>query len=210
MYIALDEIRIRNAVSADARQLADWWNDGAVMAHAGFPNGLGITAEEIARSLAGDRDDKRRRLIIEYRAQAIGEMSFSVRDNRTAEIGIKICNPDYREKGLGRIVLSMLIHELFFMGCEKVVLDTNLENRRAQHVYELLGFEKKRVNIDSWTDQLGRPQSSVDYELTPERFRDFSAESGGNAAPRQKPPLISEGRRARRVPDISQGGRDRR
>ena len=43
MDICLHELRIRNAVPADCRRLADWWNDGAVMAHAGFPNGLGTT-----------------------------------------------------------------------------------------------------------------------------------------------------------------------
>ena len=53
-------------------------------------------------------------------------------------------------------------------------MDTNLKNERAQHVYEQLGFRKLRVNMDSWEDQLGVPQSSVDYELTPELFQDYS------------------------------------
>ena len=73
----------------------------------------------------------------------------------------------------------MLIRELFSMGCTRIVLDTNLKNLRAQHVYERLGFERKRINLDAWTDQLGRPQSSVDYELSPERFRDYSTNAGG-------------------------------
>ena len=46
-------------------------------------------------------------------------------------------------------------------------------NLRAQHVYESLGFQKLRVNIDSWTDQLGNKQSAVDYELTEDNFIDF-------------------------------------
>lgn len=60
----------------------------------------------------------------------------------------------------------MLIGQLFAMGYEKIVLDTNLANTRAQHVYEKLGFKKIRVNIDAWKDQLGRMQSSIDYELS--------------------------------------------
>jgi len=36
-----------------------------------------------------------------------------------------------------------------------------------------LGFQKLRVNIDSWKDQLGNPQSSVDYELTEDSFISF-------------------------------------
>ena len=82
-----------------------------------------------------------------------------------AEIGIKICETDCQNRGVGRKVLSMLIGWLFRNDYSKIVLDTNLTNIRAEHVYESLGFRKVRTNIDSWKDQLGRLQSSVDYEL---------------------------------------------
>ena len=91
-----------------------------------------------------------------------------------AEIGIKICDSLYQEKGLGKKILSMLIGELFARGYKKIILDTNLNNKRAQHVYETLGFSKVRENIDSWTNQVGEIQSSVDYELIPENFVDFT------------------------------------
>jgi len=67
----------------------------------------------------------------------------------------------------------MLISQLFSMGYEKIILNTNLKNTRAQHVYEQLGFQKVRVCKDSWTDQVGVLQSFVDYELIPENFVDF-------------------------------------
>lgn len=174
MNISLDGIRIRNAVFADRQQLADWWNDGAVMAHAGFPNGIGTTADEVGRQIARECDEKGRTLIIEYCGRSIGEMNYRNLGDHTAEIGIKICESDYQEKGLGRIILSLFIKELFSTGFTKIVLDTNLKNLRAQHIYELLGFQKIRVNRDAWTDQLGEWQSSVDYELIPEHFRDHS------------------------------------
>ena len=101
-------------------------------------------------------------------------MSFRNKGNGIAEIGIKICETEYQEQGLGRICLSLLIKELFGMGYEKIILDTNEKNLRAQHVYELLGFRKLRVNKDSWKDQLGNMQSSVDYELLPEDFNDYT------------------------------------
>ena len=113
MNLQYKNLTIRDAVAADAEQLVTWWNNGAVMAHAGFPNGL------------------------------------------------------------GRIILSMLISWLFEQGFEKIVLDTNLTNKRAQHVYESLGFSKLRINYDSWTDQLGNKQSAVDYELTEDNFIDY-------------------------------------
>ena len=67
----------------------------------------------------------------------------------------------------------MLIRELFSRGYTKIVLDTNLKNKRAQHVYERLGFQKVDVRIDAWIDQVGEKQSVVDYELTKEHFVDF-------------------------------------
>lgn len=178
MKLEYQGVLLRNAKDSDAARLAHWWNDGAVMAHAGFPLGLGTTPEKIASELSADSDDTRRRLILEYTGKPIGEMSFRILENSSAEIGIKICESAYQERGIGRKALSMLIGELFRRGCGKIVLDTNLNNTRARHVYETLGFQKTGVRHDAWTDQLGRFQSAVDYELTAERFVDFTAKKG--------------------------------
>lgn len=204
MYIQTSNLTIRDATVDDAVQLAEWWNDGEVMAHAGFPLGLGTTVEKIAESLIRDRDDTRRRLIIEVDSVRVGEMSYRrVDDTRlsensgsdipfdkaisrsdicpTAEIGIKICDPAYQNRGLGKKLLCMLISELFRVGYQKIVLDTNLNNTRAQHVYEQLGFRRLRVNVDSWRDQLNRLQSSVDYELRPSDFTGAASDFTGTA-----------------------------
>ena len=177
---------IKNAEQEDCKQLVSWWNDGAVMAHAGFPNGLGTNEEKVQKQIAADSDDTRRHLVIWYDGNRIGEMSYAnlgdsleetgedTIENRTADIGIKICNPTFQEKGLGKIVLSMLIRELFSRGYTKIVLDTNLKNKRAQHVYERLGFQKVNIRMDAWIDQVGEKQSVVDYELTKEHFVDFA------------------------------------
>lgn len=47
MYIEFQNIVIRNASADDAETLCRWWNDGKVMAHAGFPKGLGTTVQKI-------------------------------------------------------------------------------------------------------------------------------------------------------------------
>jgi ribosomal protein S18 acetylase RimI-like enzyme len=186
MRLEQGKLCIKNAEKEDCKQLVIWWNDGAIMAHAGFPNGLGTNEEKVQKQIAADSDDTRRRLIIWYDGNRIGEMSYAnlgdnleeigedAIENRTADIGIKICNPTFQEKGLGKIVLSTLIRELFSRGYTKIVLDTNLKNKRAQHVYERLGFQKVNVRMDAWTDQVGEKQSVVDYELTKEHFEDFA------------------------------------
>ncbi len=125
--ITYHDISIRNDEKKDCNQLAIWWNDGKVMEHASFPNGLGTSAAEIEKQIANDDDKAKRRLIVEYK--------------------------------------GTLIEELFNRGANLIFLDTNLKNTRAQHVYEMLGFRKVSVNIDSWKNQLGELQSSVNYEL---------------------------------------------
>lgn len=163
----LNNLLIRNAVVDDAQLLGKWWRNGKIMAHAGFPLGLNISDEEIASSLKLDSDASGRRLIIEYGGITVGEMSYRNIGEKTAEIGIKICETSERGKGIGTQALKLLIEKLFLdLEFEKIVLDTNLKNVRAQHVYEKIGFNKVRINYDSWRDQLGKLQSSVDYELS--------------------------------------------
>ncbi|MBQ9263250.1 MAG: GNAT family N-acetyltransferase [Clostridia bacterium] len=173
MYITHQRLTLRNAVTGDAPQLAAWWNDGAVMAHAGFPMGLGTTPEKIARDLQTDSDDTRRRLMLLYDGTPIGEMCFTRLNNAAAEIDIKICNPAYQEKGIGRVALSLLIRALFAMGCEKIVLDTSPHNARARHVYEKLGFRQTGIRENCWQDQMGQWRSAVDYELMEANFVEF-------------------------------------
>lgn len=167
MFIQYNNLVIRNAIKEDAEILGKWWRNGTVMAHAGFPNGLDITDEHIASMLSMDTDDTCRRLIIELDGYPIGEMNYRNKGNLTAEMGIKICESSEQEKGYGTRLISMLISTLLCdRGYEKIILDTNLKNARAQHIYEKIGFKKLRVNSNSWRDHLGRLQSSVDYELT--------------------------------------------
>lgn len=173
MKLEYKDICIRNIENKDLEQLATWWNDGSIMAHAGFPNGLGISVKEIEEKIKNDSDDTRRRLIIEYKDKLIGEMNYSICENHVYEIGIKICDSNYQEKGFGRIILSTLIEELFNRGANLICLDTNLKNSRAQHIYELLGFKKVAIHKDSWRNQIGELQTTVDYELTRNDFHDF-------------------------------------
>ncbi len=175
MYIRNNNLTIRNATSNDASILCKWWNDGKVMAHAGYPNGLGTSEEIIIQQLSGDTDEIHRRLIIEVDGLPVGEMNYRNQGNEIALIGIKICDFTKQEKGYGRKLLSMLINALFQdLGYKKIVLGTNRKNLRAQHVYEKLGFKKIRVNVDAWKDQLGELQSTIDYELEKKDFLNYT------------------------------------
>lgn len=140
MLLRYQNLTIRDAVVQDAGQLAQWWNDGRVMAHAGFPNGTGETVQEIAETIK-NCDTSHRLLMIEMDDIAIGEMSVRWKADATAAIGIKLCDASRQNKGIGKVLLSMLISSLFHeQGCHRIILYVNLTNTRAQHVYEQLGF----------------------------------------------------------------------
>lgn len=69
----------------------------------------------------------------------------------------------------------MLNYSILDMGYKKIILDTNVNNKRAQHVYEEFGFSKVRVRENSWKNQLGELQSSIDYEMYQEDFVNFAS-----------------------------------
>ena len=162
------DLLLREAVVADARQLTDWWNDGQVMEHAGFPKGLNTTLEETQTLLENADPQKMVRLIIEVDGVSVGECSFRI-IGRQAEIGIKLCAVEYQNRGYGTRALRLMIGQIFANDqIEKIVLDTNIDNKRSQHVYHSLGFKKVATRYDAWQDQLGRWQTAVDFELTRE------------------------------------------
>ena len=171
MKIVENEIMIREANKLDAPFLEKWWNDGLVMEHAGFPLGLNINMDDIEKRIEKNKIGSSKLCMLEVEGEIIGETSFRIFTGY-AEIGIKICEKSFQNMGLGTKFLKMLIEYLFLKlpGIEKIVLDTNLKNLRAQHVYEKLGFKKVRVNVDSWKNQVGVWQSSVDYELTKDYY----------------------------------------
>ena len=165
MELQYENVRIRNAAVTDAPLLAKWWNDGAVMAHAGFPNGIGTTPEKVAKQIREESDTTLRRYCILLDEVRIGELVHR---------HIKICDASKQNRGHGKIILSLFLYGLFdCLGYERIQLDTDLENTRAQHVYESLGFQKLGVNKDSWVDQQGRSRSSVDYCLTRDTFQSY-------------------------------------
>lgn len=173
MKITKSNLTIRSATPEDAEILTSWWNDGKVMAHAGFPLGLNMTAEETLKHINDNETSISQRCIIEIDGERVGEMNFRIyEDRKAAEMGIKICNFDYQNRGYGTRLIKMLIEFLFsdekinaYCPVEKIILDTNVNNKRAQRVYEKIGFTNLGISKTHWYDQLGAPQYSINYEL---------------------------------------------
>ncbi|GMQ57275.1 hypothetical protein AN1V17_16700 [Vallitalea sediminicola] len=101
-------------------------------------------------------------------------MSYRNKGSKTVEIGIKICDFTKQDKGLGTMILKIFIRSLFEdYKFDKIILDTNLNNKRAQYVYEKIGFKQVKINYSSWKNRLGEIQSSVDYELLKDYYNLF-------------------------------------
>ncbi|SHJ15674.1 GNAT family N-acetyltransferase [Lutispora thermophila] len=177
MRIQKDNIVIRSAIIDDAIQLNKWWNDGKVMEHAGFPNGLGEPIEDTIENIKRRTDILNQLCIIEIDGEAVGELSYSIKGD-TAYPGWKICNFNYQNKGYGPKIIMMLFEFLFTdeainskCEVEKIAWDTMLENERAQFVYEnKIGARRIGIRKDCWKDQNGKLRTVVDYELSREEF----------------------------------------
>lgn len=178
MRIEKDNIIIRSATIDDAVQLNEWWNDGKVMEHAGFPNGLGETLEDTINNISHQGEKLNQLCIIEINGKPIGELSYRIKNDRVASTGWKICDFNYLNQGYGPKIIMMLFEFLFTdesfnsnFPIDKIVWDTMLENKRAQYVYEhKIRARKTGLQQKSWQDPLGNWRSTVDYEINKEDF----------------------------------------
>ena len=78
--------------------------------------------------------------------------------------------------GMGRL-LNAFIEERYTRiepGTPLEVMTYSDSEWGSGDVYEKLGFRKVAVRENSWHDQLGNPQSAVDYTLKPEDFMDYA------------------------------------
>ncbi|MDR7870598.1 MAG: GNAT family protein [Tissierellaceae bacterium] len=178
MRIEKDNIVIRSATLDDAIQLNEWWNDGLIMEHAGFPNGIGESLEETKNNIGNWEGKLSQLCIIEIDKKPIGELSYRIKGDGAAYPGWKICESDYQNRGYGPKIIMMLLEFLFTdeainskFSIDKVIWDTMLENKRAQYVYEnKIGARKIGIQENIWQDQVGNWRSLVDYEISREEF----------------------------------------
>ena len=170
MKLSYQNYTLHEATLDDVYLLTEWWNDGNIMAHAGFPKGLNIESHEIEKIILKNSIEKAILFIIRFGEKSIGETNYRVCDNKEIEIGIKIVDEESQNKGIGTIVIHILLRFLYLQGHRIINLDTNLNNLRAQHFYEKIGFTKEKTENDSWCDQNGKLQSSVFYKINLDRY----------------------------------------
>ena len=166
---------IRSAIESDAPLLLYWWNDGEIMAHAGFPLGLQITIDKVKESIAKN-DENRQLLIIYIEDMPIGEMNYTNNDG-VYSFGIKICNKTYQNNGYGTEILKHLFEYLFNVkNAKKITCDTNLKNIRAQYIYEnKLHMKRVKTSYKSWKNQIGELCSATFFEISKEDYLKYNS-----------------------------------
>jgi RimJ/RimL family protein N-acetyltransferase len=165
------KVSIRPLTQNDANLLFTWWNDGKIMKHVGYKEGLNISLEQIQAKINEeiiDKNEKRtsRRFIIETldTKVPIGEMSYGDLDlrNNSCTFGIKICDLRFQGQGYGKDALIAFITYLFKnFNLHRVELDTLVENVRAQALYQSVGFKYIGMRRDCWLDPLNNYRSAI-------------------------------------------------
>jgi len=147
IMLRFGNLRVRQAQETDVQQLVSWWNDGNIMAHAGFPKGVGTNTECVSNLLKKDAFGKVEHFMLEFDSRSVGEMHYRQTDECSVEIGIKICDFAFHRQGLGKKFLSLFINYLFeVFHYAQIVVHVDCNNMVARHVYEQLGF--KQISTD--------------------------------------------------------------
>ncbi|MGL4338557.1 MAG: GNAT family N-acetyltransferase [Turicibacter sp.] len=171
---------IREVMESDALQLVTWWGNGEIMCHVGFPDGIKSNVDQLRQDIVAQMHDKnknrhsRRYLILKKDSNtAIGELSYHDLDlkNHQCSFGIKICELNEQGQGYGEEALRGFLTFLFteFL-LHRIELDTLLENKRAQALYQKVGFKVIGVKRDMWLDPSGTYRSAVLMDMLRDEF----------------------------------------
>lgn len=164
---------IRPVELGDEEYLYKWWNDGELMEHATHVFGTLQSRDSIRNSILREIEntvmfstDKRFIICKKDGFIPIGEINYSNWDSRNqkAELGIKICNIKEQGKGCGVDALYHFVDFMFrFLNLNKIELTTMIDNKRAQQLYEKLGFKKIGIIREAYFDSRSGRFSDVVY-----------------------------------------------
>jgi diamine N-acetyltransferase len=158
---------IRKTTTDDLADLASLWNDGAVMAHVGFPEGLGVDIPKMEKWLANLQSKKQAAHFVmrDQDGTFMGETYWGLRsDDGLAAMDIKLV-PSAQGQGHGKTALSFAIDRAFDdTRVTRVYVDPHPENARAIRLYKSMGFQDKprpacldpfetymEISKDDWT-----------------------------------------------------------
>ncbi|HAR86059.1 MAG TPA: GNAT family N-acetyltransferase [Clostridium sp.] len=146
IFMYKGEITIKETTERDLENVMNLWNNGEVMFFVGFPDGLGITLDQLKGWLKG-AIKKPERCHYSIYAEGIGYCGETFYDvdvkHDLASMDIKLL-PHAQGKGIAAKALSFAIDKAFTEGkVNQVYVEPQSANRKAWALYEKLGFVSK-------------------------------------------------------------------
>lgn len=155
VVIRTQRLKIRPVEARDLDYLLDWWNSGQIMKHVGFPQGLKVSLDELRRYYQKWKKDPLRMMkIVCLKSEVtsgdvsftgpIGEANFHHYniEEKSVEIGLKICIPELWNRGYGTEVLRAMTGYAFDeLEVDRVQVNPAKTNERIIHVNEKVGFK---------------------------------------------------------------------
>lgn len=140
------DIIIRDTKKEDLSNIMELWNNGEVMYYVGFPNGLGVTLEQLEGWLDGVNQNELRKHYSIYTEELgyCGETYYEIDTvHDLATLDIKLL-PKAQGKGIANKALSYAIHQVFEHSlASRAYVEPNPENKKAWKLYDKLGFISK-------------------------------------------------------------------
>lgn len=139
-------IIIKETLLEDLKNVMDLWNNEEVMFYVGFPNGLGITLEQLERWLANNQKNPFYKHFSIYTDELgyCGETCYDVdREHDLASLDIKLL-PKAQGKGIASYALRYAINQVFELNlATKAYVEPTPTNQKAWSLYERIGFVSK-------------------------------------------------------------------
>jgi RimJ/RimL family protein N-acetyltransferase len=164
-------LAVREAGLQDTSFIQALWNDPAVMTPVGFPEGLRLSEEDVARQIERAQGSLRALLIAveKVRHVLVGQCMLGL-PNRDgiAEPDIKL-HPAFWGKGYGTELWAGLIDRLFeTTGCATVQGTPNVENEASIRMQERCGMRRIREGVFKFPPEMQattRPVRHFVYQL---------------------------------------------
>lgn len=175
--ISTGDISIRPMKASDFDLVAKWLSDPRVFEFIhGKPKDLTWVKKKYGPRIA--KKEKINSNIIEYKNKPVGyiqyfdikpyEKDYEMENaNDIWAIDLWIGEPNFWDKGIGSKALKLIMEHIFKdKKAKKIIIDPHIDNSRAIHVYEKVGFKKvkilkaheayKDIKVDAWLMEINK------------------------------------------------------